>query len=196
MAMTMTDLKSFSTRYRVHAEAIGVALFAFVVFAGLGIAARRKLAPARTDEAAAAAVDGEISSFRAAFKAAPTSPDVMATLPDSFAIDVPRDDRVSLAGNLASRAELVGLSDVRVKFALPDSSAAPDHPDLFSTTVAVADYSVSIECAGSFASVLSLVNQLPPSVALQRITAVRDKTGSHFRLMLAVFESARAAQHG
>ena len=85
---------------------------------------------------------------------------------------------------------------MRVKFAAPDSAAAPDKPDLFASTVAVADYGVSIECEGGFAALLSFVGQLPPSVALQRISVVHDKAGSHFHVMLAVFESAGTAQHG
>jgi hypothetical protein len=194
--MTVATLKSFSVRYRVQAECIAVALLAVVVFTSLGVAARRKLAPAQADLAAASAIAGEISGFRAAFKPSPAPDQLAVSLPDSLAVSIPRDDRVSLVGNLASRAELVGLSGVRVSFAAPDSAAAPAQPELFATAVAIADYGVSIDCGGSFAQLLSFVNQLPPSVALQRITAVRDKAGSHFHVMLAVFEAPRAAQHG
>lgn len=196
MPMTVADLKAFSVRYRVHAEAIGVALFACAAFAALGVAAKRKLAPVRADQVSVSMVESEVSSFRSAFRAAPAGQDVPAALPDSFAVSVVRDDRVSLAGDLSARAEAAGLKDVRVNFAPPDSAAAPSHPDFFATPVAVADYGVAVECGGSFAAVLSFVNQLPPSVALQRITAVRDKAGSHYHVMLAVFESARSAQHG
>ncbi len=196
MPMTMASVRTFSTRYRVQAECIAVAVLAFVVFVVLGIGARRKLVPVRADLATASIIDREITGFRAAFKPSPTADNPNVSLPDSLAISVPRDDRVSLAGDLASRAELVGLSGVRVSFAAPDSATAPEHPALFSATVAVADYGVSVDCSGSFAQVLSFVNQLPPSVALQRITAVRDKFGSHFHVMLAVFEAPTTAQHG
>jgi hypothetical protein len=195
MPMTVADVKAFSVRYRVHAECMAVAAIACVVFTGLGLAAKRKLAPARADQASVSMVAGEVSSFQSAFKAAPPGQDV-PTLPDSFAVAVARVDRVSLAGDLASRAESAGLRSVRVNFAPPDSAAAPDHPDFFADPVSVADYGIAIDCGGSFAGVLSFVNQLPPSVALQRITAVRDKAGSHFHVMLAVFESAQGAQHG
>ena len=195
--MAVAELKALALRYRVHAECIGVAVVALIVFVMLGTAARHKLGPARAEQAKVADIESEIASFRSAFSASTPGGDVSAvTLPDSFAVAVSRDTRVALAEHVASRAEQVGLSDVRVRFAPPDSSAAPARPDLFSATVAVADYAIYIDCAGSFASVLSLVNQLPPSVALQRLTAVRDKTGAHFRLILAVFETAGSAQHG
>ena len=195
--MAMKDLQSLSARYRVHAECVGVACLALLVFVTMGTAARRKLGPARADRAKAAEVEAEIVNFRAAFRqSSPNGNAANAALPDSIAVVVPRDGRVSLAERLAARAERVGLSDVRVRFAAPDTSAAPAKPTLFSATVAVADYAISVDCAGSFAAVLSLVNDLPPSVALQRITAVREKAGSHFRLTLAVFEAAQATQHG
>lgn len=194
MAMTVADLKALATRYRTHAEIIGVSLFALIVFVMLGAAARRKVSAARADVTSVTATEREISSFRSAFKAS-SAPEPVA-LPDSFAIAVPRVERVSLAGNLASRAELAGLSNVRVKFTAPDSAAAPEKPDLFASTVAVADYGLSVDGDGGFAQALSFVNQLPPSVAVQRITAVHDKGGSHFHVMLAVFETAEAAQHG
>ncbi|HEY4217835.1 MAG TPA: hypothetical protein VGM67_11905 [Gemmatimonadaceae bacterium] len=196
MPMTVADLKAFSLRYRVHAECIGVALFAFVAFVGVGVAAKRRLAPVRADQVSVSMVESELSNFRTAFKPEPVGHDVLMALPDSFAISVPRANRVSLAGDLASRAEQVGLRNVRVNFAPPDSSAAPEHPEFFGAPVSVADYGVAVECGGSFAAVLSFVDQLPSSVALQRITAVRDKAGSHFLVMLAVFESAGSAQHG
>jgi len=56
-------------------------------------------------------------------------------------------------------------------------------------TVSVADYSLSIECSGGFAAVLTLVNSLPSSVALQRLTGASAKAVTKFRLTLAVFES-------
>jgi len=195
MPMTAADLKAFSVRYRTHAECIAVAAFACVAFAALGLAAKRKLAPARAEHASVSMVESEVSSFRSAFKPAPAGQEI-PTLADSFAVAVSRDERMSLAGDLASRAESAGLRSVRVNFASPDSAAAPEAPDFFAGTVSVADYGIAIDCGGSFAGVLSFVNQLPASVALQRITAVRDKDGSHFHVMLAVFEAAQAAQHG
>jgi hypothetical protein len=122
----------------------------------------------------------------------------MLNVPDSLSVALPRDQRVSLAQQIADRAERTGLSDVRVRFALPDSAAAPDRPDLMGTGVAVADYTLAVECTGGFAAMLSLVNQLPPSVAVQRITAARMKSGVQYHLILAVFEAAAggANQHG
>ena len=195
MPLTTADVRAFATRYRVHAECIAVAAFACVSFVALGVAAKRKLMPARAEQASVSMVESEVSSFRSAFRPAAAGVDV-PTLPDSFAIAVSRDERMSLAGELAARAEAAGLRSVRVNFAAPDSSAAPEHPDFFAQQVSVADYGIAIDCAGSFAAVLSFVNQLPSTVAVQRITAVRDKAGSHFHVMLAVFESAQAAQHG
>ena len=76
MPMTAADLKAFSVRYRTHAECIAVAAFACVAFAALGLAAKRKLAPARAEHASVSMVESEVSSFRSAFKPAPAGQDV------------------------------------------------------------------------------------------------------------------------
>ena len=195
--MAMADLKSLALRYRTQSECLGVAMFAVIAFTMLGIGARRRVGPARTEQAKIEAVSSEIASFRASFS--PDRPERAAaasSLPDSLTVAVTRDARVALAERVASRAELVGLFDVRVRFAPLDSAPPPTRPDIANPAVAVADYTIAIDCAGSFASVLSLVSHLPPSVALQRLIAVRDKAGPHFRLTLAVFESAGPIQHG
>jgi len=197
MVLTLSHLKMLATRHRVHAEAIGVAAFAFIAFTVLGIAARHRLATAQLERTRASSVAAEVSDFRNGFRSSqPGGESLPSSAVDAFAIAAPRDTRVSLAQQVASSAESAGLTGVRVMFATPDSAAPPVRPELFSATVAVADYTIVIEGAGSFAAVLSLVNELPASVALERLIAVRDKSGSHYRLTLAVFEPGGPTQHG
>lgn len=184
-------------RYRIQSECIGLALFATIVFVALGIAARRRIEPVRADVAKLVNASSEIRGFRAAFR--PSTPERdsrMGHLPDSLGVAVSRELRVSLAEQIATRAEHAGLSDVRVRFALPDSAAAPARPELTGATIGVADYTISLDCSGGFAAVLSLVNHLPPSVALERMTANRTSSGAQYRLVLAVLESSGPIQHG
>jgi hypothetical protein len=197
MAMTKAELQKSAQRYRLPSEIVGVALLAVGVFVSLGVAARRRIEPVRAELTKLTAATAEVSEFRGAFRTSTPAQDArVQNLPDSFAIALSRDQRVSLAEQIAARAERAGLSDVRVKFALPDSAATPERPDLLRTSVGVADYTLSVECTGGFAAVLSLVNHLPPSVALQRVVGARMKGGGQYRLILAVFEVAGSIQHG
>jgi hypothetical protein len=198
MAITRAELQESARRYRLPSEVIGVALLAVIVYVSLGMMARRRIAPARAELVRLEAAMAEISQFRGAFR--PSTPEQslrISSVPDSLAVALSREQRVSLAQQIADRAERAGLTDVRVRFTSPDSAAVPERPNLVSTSVGVADYTLSIECAGDFAAMLSLVNRLPPSVAVQRLTASRVKTGgANYHLILAVFEAAGAIQHG
>ena len=86
---------------------------------------------------------------------------------------------------------------MRVRFASADTASPPQAPQLVDGSAQVASYTLVVEGSGGFATALSLVKQLPPAVALQRITADRGKDGAvHYTLVLAVFESAGRNQHG
>ncbi|MDB4876530.1 MAG: hypothetical protein JWM41_2976 [Gemmatimonadetes bacterium] len=197
MAMTTADLRGMFQRNRVQTECIAVALLATVVFVVLGMALHRRMDPLRLDVGRLNASASEISAFRSAFKPSAGEADLATTsLPESLSVSVPREMRFSLAEDIAARAELSGLSGVRVRFAAPDSTPAPTGPAMSAPAVAVADYTIAVDATGGFAGVLSLVNHLPPSVALQRLSVQRTKTGTQFRLILAVFEAAGSNQHG
>lgn len=199
MPITKADLQQAGRRHRLLSEVIGVSLLAIIAYVSIGISARRRTAPIHTENTKLSSAVAEVSTFRAAFRPSTLEQDArILNVPDSLSVALSRDQRVSLAQQIAERAERAGLSDVRVRFALPDSAAAPDRPDLMGTSVAVADYTLSVECTGGFAAVLSLVNHLPLSVAVQRITANRMKGGAQYLLVLAVFEAAAdgANQHG
>ena len=191
MPMTVAGARAWVTRYRVHSEALGVSLLALIVFVVLGIQARRALQPVRADLTRLGLASSEITSFRSAFKASTPEQEMrVRQLAESLSVVIPRDYRVALAQQIAARAESLGLGDVRVRFAPLDTAAPPPRPDLSGSTVAVADYSLSVDCSGGYAAVLSLIKLLPSSVALQQI--VGDTAGGHtqFHLALAVFESA------
>jgi hypothetical protein len=197
MAMTTAQLRVVLQRHRLMSECLGVALFAVVVFVMLGLALHRRMQPLKLDVARLNGSASEISAFRAAFKPSPVAGDLSATvLPESLSVSVPREMRFSLAEDIAARAELSGLNSVRVRFATPDSTPAPTAPALMGTPVSVADFTIAVEATGGFAAVLSLVNHLPPSVALQRLLVERTKAGAHYRLILAVFEAAGSSPHG
>lgn len=196
MAITTADLKAFAARYRVHTEAIGVAALAAVVALTLGIMARRQAAPVLAERDRLRAATREVDGFRTAFKPATPEEDAFR-LPDSLSVGVARDVRFSLAEQVAQRAEQNGLRDVRVRFAPADTALAPAAPDLQGSHVVLADYAITVDCGGGFAAVLDLVRRLPPSVALQRMTAIRSPKGVvEYHLSLAVFETREAGAHG
>jgi hypothetical protein len=194
---TMADARGWINRHRVQSEALGVAVLGLVVFTALGLRARQQGEPLRAELAKLQAASAEVSTFRASFTASTPEQDSRITqLSDSLSIAVVRDQRVGLAQRIAAEADAVGLSDVRVRFAAPDSAAAPVRPDLVRNPVSVADYSIAVECYGSFATVLSLVNRLPASVALQRVVGTNINGRARFQIVLAVFEASPAATIG
>ncbi|HVX37974.1 MAG TPA: hypothetical protein VHB25_00275 [Gemmatimonadaceae bacterium] len=206
--MTTAELRAAVGRYRMQAQAVGLSLVVLVVAVFLGIGARKQIAPARLTETRLRQSAAEIASFRAAFKPSTPEQEARLMLPDSLAIAVPHDMRMSLAGELATSAQHVGLTDVRVRFANADSAAAPPPtPDFVNRTVSVGDYTIAIDCGGSFGQVLSFVSRVPSSAALQRITATRAAKGAgvRYHLVFAVYEgesspgssgAAARGQHG
>jgi hypothetical protein len=194
---TMADVRGFVAKHRVQSEALGLALLGLVVFTALGLRARKQGEPLRAELTKLQSASAEIASFRSAFKSASPEQDLrVAQLTDSLSIAVPREQRVALAQRIAAEADAVGLSDVRVRFATPDSAPAPVRPDLVRAPVGVADYSIAVECYGGFSNVLSLVNRLPASVAVQRIVGADVNGRSHFQIALAVFETSTAPSIG
>ena len=198
--MTTAELRAVMARHKQQALGIVLSLVVLISSLVFGMNAQRRLAPVRLTESRLQQATNEITNFRAAFK--PATPDEAARLllQDSLAVAVPHDTRMSLVGQLASHAERAGLSDVRVRFAGNDSAAAPARPDFIDQTVNVADYTIAMDCGGSFAAVLSFVNHLPASTPLQRLSAIRTKTGVAYHLVFAVLEnepsSGAGGQHG
>ena len=193
------DKARLSVLMRAHRTQIVVgsaSVVAFVGFIGLGIAARRRAAAASVEITQLASIRSEVSNFRLAFRASPADDARLLSADDTTAVSTTHDLRVSLAEQIASLAEHAGLASVRVRFTQPDSAAAPPRPDLMRSSVTVANYTLTVDAAGRLGDVLSLVNQLPSSVALQRLTATRAKNGAEYHLVLAVLESAGVEQHG
>jgi hypothetical protein len=193
MALTTAELKTMAQRHQAHAEAIGVALLATIVALALGISARRQAAPLNAERDRLRAASAELESFRSSFRATTPEEDAFR-LPDSLSVGVSRDVRVTLAQLVAQRAEQSGLRDVRIRFAPPDSGAAPAAPDFGGAHIA--DYSIALECHGGMSSLLSLIRHLPPSVALERISATRGGGTGDFVVTLAVFETPPENAHG
>jgi len=197
MAMNLSALRALTVRYRVQSEALGISVLAILISVWLGTSARRQAAPLVTEHDRLRAAQREISDFRASFRPASPGEEAAARIPDSLAMTVSHDARIALAQRIAQQAERSGLGNVRVRFAAADTASQPRAPQLVDGSAQVAAYSMVVEGDGGFATALSLVRQLPPAVALQRMTADRTKSGVvHYTLVLAVFESAGRNQHG
>lgn len=171
-------------------------IVAFVGFTGIGIAARRRAAAASVEMDQLASIRSEVSNFRSVFESSPADDARLQSVGDNTVVSTTHDLRVSLAEQVASRAEHAGLANVRVRFTQADSAAAPPRPELMRSSITIASYTMTVDAAGSLGAVLSLVNQLPASVAVQRLTATRAKNGAEYRLVLAVLESAGVERHG
>ncbi|HEY4304046.1 MAG TPA: hypothetical protein VGM82_06245 [Gemmatimonadaceae bacterium] len=194
--ITTARLRALAAKHRREATYVGIALGVFIVSIVGGIAARKRIAPVDVQRNRLRSTEHDISTFRATFRQASLEERAFR-FPDSLSVAVSRDARFSIAQGVAQRAEQLGLTDVRVKFAPTDSAEPPASPELSNTHIAVADYAISVDCRGEFSALLSLVNALPPSVALQRIGAERVPISGavDYHLLLAVFESGVDTTH-
>jgi hypothetical protein len=169
---------------------IGAALLVAISSVAAGLAARGRLASTADERTRLRADEHDLAAFRSAFQQASLEERAFR-FPDSLAVSTPRDLRFSVAERIARRAELLGLSDVRVRFTEADSAAPPSAPALSGSHIAAADYAIALDCRGDLGAVLSLVNALPASVALRRLGAERASLGGtvDYHVVLAVFES-------
>lgn len=196
MAMTIDDIKALVGRHRTQSEAIGVAVLAILASLIVGTAAKRAAAPSVAERTRLRVVGQEIADFRRAFQTSTPEQDAIR-LPDSLSVTVDHDARLSVAQRMAQRAEGSGMRDVRVRFATADSAALPPIPEIAGGAAQPAPYAITLDATGGFAAVLSFVKQLPPSVTLQRLSAVRSpKNEVQYHLTLVVFETAGQNQHG
>lgn len=187
MAEIVAQLRATVVRYRIHTAMIAAAAVLVFVFVAVGVRVRRTAEPLRLETARLSATASEIDAFRTAFVASgPESEERWSQLADSMGVTVARDNRVGLAQQVAARAEALGLSSVRVRFTVPDSVVPPRRP-AFS---AVAGYALALDADGSLSDVLSLLAQLPPSVALTRLGSARSRGTTQHQLSFAVLEAA------
>jgi hypothetical protein len=193
MAFSTANLKAIIARHRLHSEVVGVSALAILAAFVVGTAARRQAAPLMAERDRLRAQEQEIASFRAAFQPA-SEAEWVSRIPDTLSLSIEPDSRIGLMQSIALRGENAGLHDVRVRLAGPDS-AAPAPTDLPSGAQ-VAAYTLALDGVGGFGSLVSFVKQLPLSVALQRVSAVRGAGGTvQYHVVLAVYEKA-GAQHG
>ena len=187
----IAKLRGALSRHRRESTYVAVALGVAIVSITAGLAARKRIAAAEIQRNRLRSIENDVTTFRTSFRAASLEERAFR-LPDSLSVAVVRDARFSIAQRLAQRAEQLGLTDVRVRFAAADSTEAPPTPELSTARIAVADYTLAVDCRGELSAFLSLVNQLPPSVALQQLGAERVPVGGgvDYHLTLAVFESA------
>ncbi len=190
MLATLIRLRAAALQYRFQTALIAASAGAMFAFTTIGVRMRRSVEPVRREAARLSAQAAEIAQFRAAFVPSPPEHQRrLSELVDSLGVATARDNRVALAQQVAARAEALGVSGVRVWFTPLDSATSPQRPAPSSTTIAVADYALTLDGNGSLEAVLLLLRQLPPSVALERLGAVKGRAAAQYRLTFAVFES-------
>jgi hypothetical protein len=194
MALSTARIKALVGKYRLQSEVVGISALALVAAVAVGMSARRQAAPLLVEQNRLRGQQQEVTNFRAAFQPA-TEQEWASRIPDTLAFSVDADSRIGLTQTIALRAEASGLRDVRVRIAGADTIGAPvgDLPD----GTHLAAYTLTVDGSGDFASILALMNRLPMSVTIQRVSAVHGTNGlERFGIVLAVYESTGAAQHG
>jgi hypothetical protein len=194
------ELQETFRRNRPFVEQIAAAVLVASVAVVLGLRARDRFIAIRLQQGRVSAEITAISRFRQAFRSAPNGRDSLrvAAASDSVVLGVPRRLRLSLAQTVALAAEEAGLRDVRIRFGGTDTAYVPPRSASGPSPVVVADYTVSLECSGGFADVLTFVSKLPVTVSLSRLRAAREPGNArgHFFLTFAVYQSANDNQSG
>jgi hypothetical protein len=183
-------------------ERLIVAVFVAGVALVLGRQAHGRLAPLRLQEARLASVAANVRQFRSSYRApTPQEEKLFATRPDTTTLGIQRDSRLALAQRIATEAEGAGLKDVRVKFAGTDSAFVPPRTILGSPDLPVANYTISLDCTGSFADLLMFVSRLPVAVSVSRLRSQRlesagGSAAGGYSLILAVYEATNGKHPG
>ena len=98
------------------------------------------------------------------------------------------NDRLGLSGAVSRGAEAAGLRDVRVLIGPPDTSGVERRLSTGGIGRKPASFSLLIEARGGMQSVIGFIGRLPPSVAVTRLSLVRQDGARRHRISLAVYE--------
>ena len=194
--MTRLELweRIVSRRAVVGVLAVGIALV--TVGGWVGLSAQRARGRLAVD---AARLEGEVArldrwqrEFRpvSLSEAAGWRP-VEASL---ASLGVAPSEQVTLAHAVARAAEEAGFTEVRVRFTTRDSGqVVAQRPDrLGRRTLQPASYGLSMNARGSYEGLVRLIGALPPSVAVWRVTAMKDGGAVAYTRALAVFEAVES----
>jgi len=201
---SLDHLRETARANPAHIERTAIAVVALVVMLGLGIMAHRRLQPIQKQAAALRSANETVAHFRRSYRApTPTETARWGAGDESLGLSVDRGSRLPLAQAIARLGETAGLRDVRVRFSTLDSLYVPTRTAGGSAGISPAEYTVVVDCRGSFDALLELVNGLPSSVSVVLLTsgASRDAESSsprngdaHYHITLAVYEAAHASQ--
>jgi hypothetical protein len=173
----------------LFANAVAVLVVGLSIWVGLRARAAASALVARraTWEVSA----GELATVQQQFKA-PNARESAALIAESSrmsALGVPAEERLNLVDMIGRLAEACALEAVRVNaVAASDSTVVPER-QVFGNAVKPASYAIAVEFAGSFANAQKFVSSLPPSVAVSRLIAARQRSGAIYQLILSVYET-------
>jgi hypothetical protein len=201
---SLDHLRESARANPAHIERTAIAAVALAVMLGLGVMAHRRLQPIQKQAAALRSANETVARFRRAYRA-PTSAESARweAGTESLGLSVDRGSRLPLAQTIARLGETAGLRDVRVRFSTVDSLYVPARAAGGNAGISPAEYTVVVDCRGSFAALLDLVNGLPSSVSVVLLTSgaaretessLRGNGDTHYHITLAVYEAANVSQ--
>jgi hypothetical protein len=201
---SLDHLRESARANPAHIERTAIAVVALAVMLGLGIMAHRRLQPIQKQAAVLRSANETVARFRRSYRApTPAESGRWEAGAETLGLSVDRGSRLPLAQTIARLGETAGLREVRVRFSTLDSLYVPTRTVGASAGISPADYSVVVDCRGSFGALLDLVNGLPSSVSVVLLTSgaareaarpQRDNGDAHYHITLAVYEAANASQ--
>lgn len=98
------------------------------------------------------------------------------------------DERLATTRTVTRTAEASGLSDVQVLIGASDTTGLEKRLSTGGIGRKPAPFSLLVECRGGMRAVIAFVGQLPPSVAVTRMSLVRQDGRQRHRISLAVYQ--------
>lgn len=170
--------------------AAAVAALVIGISGWVGLKARAASAELSTKRVAWEAAAGQLATVQQQFRI-PTSTESASLVAEASrmgALGVPADDKLGLVDLVGRLAEACNLGGVRVNSVAALDSVHVADRQVAGTTIRKADYALAVEFVGSFANAQKFVSNLPPSVSVSRLGAMRRDGGTMYQLVLSVYE--------
>jgi hypothetical protein len=182
--------------FRQHLFQVQLLSLTLLVLAAAGwivVTAGRQKTAVRADEARLHRTAATLGNWAARFQPAASEESTAwrQTLSKTRQLGSPRDDRLTLAREIAGHAERAGFTEVRVAFEPPDSATtAPLPPALGPYAFVLAPYRISVKFRGDLAATRVFIGNLPPAVVVTGMQFKREATGFRGTVTLDIHEPA------
>lgn len=180
-------------RHLFQVQLLSLTLLVLVAAGWIVVTADRQKTTMRANEARLHSTAATLGHWAARFQPAASEESTAwrQTLSETRQLGSPRDERLTLAREIAGQAERAGFTEVRVAFEPPDSATtAPLPPAPGPYAFVLAPYRISVKFRGDLAAIGVFIGNLPPAVVVTGVRFKREATGLRGTVTLDIHEPA------